>query len=258
MDDKAGLVGLSLAANVGGQMPVPKAIERLIAVGYGLTYDAVVRGFPPYDALLDEIAILVGSAASRGPRLRVLDVSCGIGTVAARLARDGHSVVGLDGVGHLVDVAREKTRGIGGRNLDFHHADIARDPVPGAGTYDVVVSVHTLYWHPEPDAVLAACRRALRPGGHALFLTYARPARVWKTFGEVRAERGVVAATRALRWLVPTAVFEAFRDCEHRYLGPAAFESAVTGAGFEVLEMRRTFLAQLSLLAWARADGPRL
>lgn len=253
MDDKAGLVGLSLAANVGARMPVQKTVERLIALGYGLMYDAVVRGFPPYDALLDEIATLVRHAARGGPRLRVLDVSCGIGTVAARLARDGHSVVGLDSVGHLIDVAREKTRGIGGRNLAFHHADIGQDPVPGAGTYDVVVSTHTLYWHPQPDAVLAACRQALRPGGHALFLTYTRPARVWKTFDEVRADRGVMAATRALRWLLPTAVFEAFRDCEHRYLAPAAFRGALTGAGFEILELRRTFLAELSLLAWARA-----
>lgn len=258
MDDKAGAAGLSLAGNVGVRMPVQHMLERLIALGYGLMYDAVVRGFPPYDALLDEIAALVAGAATGGARLRVLDVSCGVGTVAARLARDGHAVVGLDGVGHLVDVARDKTRGIGGRNLAFHHADIARDAVPGAGTYDVVLSMHTLYWHPEPDAVLAACRRALRPGGHAVFLTYARPARVWQTFARVCRERGLLAAVRALRWLVPTAVFEAFRDCEHRYLAPAAFHGALTAAGFDVLEMRRTFLADLSLLAWARANGGQL
>lgn len=257
MDDKA-VAGLSLAGNIAARLPVQKPLERLIALGYGLTYDVVVRGFPPYDALLEEVAALVTRAAKGGPRLRVLDVSCGIGTVAARLARDGHSVVGVDGVAHLVDVARDKTRGIGGRNLAFHHADIARDAVPGAGTYDVVLSMHTLYWHPEPEAVLAACRRALRPGGHALFLTYARPARVAKTFAQVRAERGVVAAARALRWLVPTAVFEAFRDCEHRYLAPAAFHGALTDAGFDILEMRRTFLAELSLLAWARANGAHL
>jgi SAM-dependent methyltransferase len=255
MDDHGALVGLSLAAPAGATAPVPRTLERLIARGYGLTYDVVVRGFPPYDALLDEVAALVGRERTDGRRLRVLDVSCGIGTVAARLARDGHLVTGVDGVPYLIDVAREKLSGIGGRSLAFHHADIARDEVPGAGTYDVVVSMHTLYWHPQPEAVLAACRRALRPGGHALFLTYGRQARVWKTFDEVRADLGVLAATRALRWLVPTAVFEAFRDCEHRYLAPGAFHGALAKAGFDVLEARRTFLAELSLLAWARASG---
>lgn len=258
MEDKGGLGGLSLATSVAAGMPMQKTVERLIARGYGLSYDAVVRGFPPYEALLDEVAALVARPATPGRRLRVLDVSCGIGTVAARLARDGHLVVGLDGVGHLIDVARDKMRGIGGRNLAFHHADIAHDAVPGAGTYDVTVSMHTLYWHPEPAAVLAACRRVLRPDGHALFLTYERPAHVWKTFREVRGAQGLLAATAALRWLVPTAVFEAFRECEHRYLTPAAFRDALGEAGFEVLETRRTFLADLSLLAWARANSGRV
>ena len=251
MDENVGLVGLPLA--VSGHLPIQRTVERLIALGYGLTYDAVVRGFGPYEALLDEIALLVArSAGGGGHRLRVLDVSCGTGTVAARLARDGHHVVGVDAVEHLVDVARERTRRIGGRDVAFHHVDVARDPVPGGGTYDVVVSMHTLYWHPEPAAVLAACRRALHPGGHALFLTYERPARVWKTFQEVRATDGLAAAVRALRWLVPTALFEAFRDVEHRYLTPGEFQSALVSAGFDVIETRRMFLAELSMLAWAR------
>ena len=57
-------------------------VERLIALGYGLTYDAVVRGFPPYEALLAEVAGLVARAATPGPpaATRVLDVSCGPGT----------------------------------------------------------------------------------------------------------------------------------------------------------------------------------
>lgn len=251
MDDEVGLVGLPLA--VAGHMPIRRTVERLIAVGYGWTYDAVVRGFGPYEDLLDEIAALVArSRNGTGERLRVLDVSCGIGTVAARLARDGHLVVGIDGVEHLVDVARGKTRGIGGRDLAFHHVDVAHGAIPGSGTYDVVVSMHTLYWHPDPAAVLAACRRALRPGGYALFLTYERPAHVWKTFREVRATKGITQATRALRWLMPTALFEAFRDCDHRYLRLGDFEAALAGAGFDVIETRRTFLAELSLLAWAR------
>ena len=236
----------------------PPALERLVAIGYGLTYDAVVRGFPPYEALLAEVAGLVSRAATPGPpaATRVLDVSCGTGTLAERLARAGWTVVGLDSVAHLVEVGRRhhSDRGL---SLSFHHADAARDPIPGAGTFDVLVSMHTLYWHPDPKGLLAACRRALRPGGHAVFLTYTRPAHVASTFAKVRRQRGWWEALRSLRWLVPTALFELFRRVTRRYLGADEFRAALREAGFEVLEIHETFLAGISLLAWTRtAVGP--
>ena len=240
-----------------GERSLPQpALERLVAVGYGLTYDAIVRGFGPYESLLAEVSGLVSRAATPGPAAatRVLDVSCGTGTLAVRLARQGWTVVGLDSVAHLIEVGRRHHRD-SGLSLSFYHADVARDPVPGAGTFDVLVSMHTLYWHPDPKGLLAACRRALRPGGHAVFLTYTRPAHVMATFAEVRRQRGWWEALRSLRWLVPTALFELFRHVTRRYLTPDEFRSALREAGFEVLETRETFLAGISLLAWTRTDG---
>jgi 2-polyprenyl-3-methyl-5-hydroxy-6-metoxy-1,4-benzoquinol methylase len=234
-------------------MSIQPALERLIAVGYGVSYDAIVRGFRPYEMLIEEIVALVARVARPGAAAatRVLDVSCGVGTVAARLAQRGWTVVAVDAVEHLVAVARRHHRD-SGLSLSFHHADLARDPLPAAGPFDVLVSMHTLYWHPDPAALLAACRRALKPGGHAVFLTYGRPAHVLRTFTDVRRLRGWAEAVRALRWLVPTAVFDLFRGVDPRYLGPDEFESALRDAGFEVLERRQTFLAGISLLALAR------
>jgi 2-polyprenyl-3-methyl-5-hydroxy-6-metoxy-1,4-benzoquinol methylase len=235
-------------------MSIQPAVERAIAVGYGLTYDAIVRGFAPYQAMLDEVVALVARGAQPGPAAttRVLDVSCGIGTVAARLARRGWTVVAVDAVAHLVAVAR-RHHGDSGLSLSFHHADLARDPSPAAGPFDVLVSMHTLYWHPDPAALLAACRRALKPGGHAVFLTYERPARVLRTFADVRRLRGWWEALHALRWLVPTALFDTFRGVHPRYLTREEFDRALRDAGFEVLERRDTFLAGISLVAWARS-----
>lgn len=246
---------MTVAARAEAGVTIQPAVERLLAIGYGLTYDAIVRGFPPYEALVDEVVALVARGA--GPGLpgatRVLDVSCGIGTVAERLARRGWSVVALDAIAHLVDVARRHHRD-SGLSLSFHHADLAREPAPGAGSYDVLVSMHTLYWHPEPGRLLVACREALKPGGHAVFLTYTRPAHVGRTFADLRRARGWSAACRALRWLLPTAVFDAFRGVEPRYLKRPQFEGLLHEAGFEILELRETFLAGISLLAWARAS----
>lgn len=245
---------MQLAGSMSDRIPVQPPMERLIAVGYGLTYDAIVRGFAPYEALLDEIVTLVSRGSMPGAPncTRVLDVSCGIGTVAERLARRGWSVVGLDPVEHLVDVARRHLRD-SGLSLTFHHADVARGDLPAHGNFDVLISMHTLYWHPDPIALLAACRRALRAGGHAIFLTYERPAYVRRTFAEVRAGRGWLEALRSLRWLLPTALFDMFRNVQPRYLSREEFAGALHAAGFEVLELRQTFLAGISLLAWTRA-----
>lgn len=231
---------------------VRAATERLIAVGYGLTYDRVVSGFPPYERLLEEVTTLVTRSAPAGASSSVLDVSCGTGTVAARIAALGYRVTGVDSVGHLVDVARERWAGRG-LTVNFEHRDVAADPQQGDGTFDVIVSMHTLYWHPRPEALLAACRRALKPGGHAIFLTYGRPARVLSTLREVRAGSGKLDALRSLRWLLPTALFETLRHVERRYLSEADFRAALSAAGFEVLDIRETFLAGISRLAWTRA-----
>lgn len=238
-------------------MRVRGVLEHMIAVTYGITYDAVVTRFGPYEAMLEEVVRYVARSVppTDTPRVvKVLDIACGIGNVGLRLAKEGYTVWGVDAVRHLIAIAREKHHSAGApTNLTFHHLDLAHDPLPGAGTFDVLISMHTLYWHPDPDALLAACRRALRPGGHAIFLTYGRPARVLQTFGEVRAADGSAAALRALRWLVPTALFESFRECDHRYLSEGELHAALDRVGFDVLEARRTFLAGLSHLAWVRA-----
>ncbi len=252
-----GLAAAELTGGAGGRMPNQQTLERLVAVGYGLSYDAVVRGFRPYQSLLDEISALIERVRPAGPRLgtRVLDVACGTGTVAARLAADGYSVVGADAVGHLVSVARQAYRDRG-LSLNFQHLDVATDPLPDAGTFDVLVSMHTLYWHADPQALLTACRRALKPEGYAILLTYGRRARVGRIFADVRRQRGWGEAVRSLRWLVPTALFEALRGSEPRYLARDEFERMVIAAGFEICEYRETFLAGITRLALARTTLP--
>ena len=233
---------------------IQQFIERLIAAGYGFTYDVIVESFQPYQALLREVRDLLERSCDDTDRasVKILDVACGTGTVALELARHGYSVVGVDVVEPLIRIARRRSAPTSAR-LEFENLDVAADPVPGAGTYDVVVSMHTLYWHPNPQALLDGCRRALKPGGHAVFLTYSRPARVGQVFREIRARHGTGSAIRALRWLIPTALFESFRDYRPYYMGQEEFHALLTRAGFQVLEARRTFLADISLLAWVRS-----
>lgn len=235
-------------------LPIQDSVERLIAVGYGCTYDRIVRTFEPYRDLLREVtAYIERSVAGTDPAaVRILDVACGTGTVAFELARRGYSVLGVDVVGSLVKLARDRRQAETSLKVEFQQLDVAREPVSGAGGYDVLVSMHTLYWHPDPVGLLQGCQRALKPGGHGIFLTYSRPAHVVPTFRQIRGRQGLVAAIRALRWLLPTALFERFRDYEPHYLSPEEFHRGLAAAGFEVLDSKRTFLAGISLLAWTR------
>ena len=237
-----------------------RARDRAAATAYAGLYDRVVAGFRPYHALLDEIAAIVAHLAAPRTSLRILDISCGTGTAAARLADAGHTVVGVDPVERLIAAARRRYGDH--RGLRFHHADIAAQPAPGAGSFDAVLSMHTLYWHRDPPAVLDACRLALKPGGHGIFLTYGRPASVMPIFRDVLAGTGLRDAVHALRWLVPTATFELMRSATPRYLSQDQFHRALAAAGFDVTESRQTFLAGMTWLACtertqARPTTPR-
>jgi SAM-dependent methyltransferase len=93
------------------------------------------------------------------PCRRVLDVGCGAGAFAARLAQFSEQVDALDRSAAMIEEARRRTPG----NVNCVLADVLADPLPGRD-YDAVVSISALHHMPLGDAlpVLAA---ALRPGG---------------------------------------------------------------------------------------------
>jgi SAM-dependent methyltransferase len=231
---------------------VERGIERAIALAYGATYDRVVRGFAPYQTLLNDIVDVLARTED-GRALRIVDIACGTGTAARRLAQAGHRVVGLDLVPHLVTRARRDES----EGLTFTDGDLAAGTSFADGSFDACVSLHTLNWHPRPLALLKECRRVLRPGGHAIILSYTRPAALRATFGGVRARDGIGAALAALRWLVPTAVFEACRHYDARYPDTDTLHQELAAAGFDIVESRPVFLAGVSRLVWARrSDTP--
>lgn len=121
-----------------------------------------------------------------------LDLGCGYGRVALRLASVAGLVVGIDTSAESVAMARDLA---GDRpDIEFHEMNALDLKFPDA-TFDVVVCVQNgicAFGVDQPRLVREAVRVA-RPGGRVLFSSYSE--RFWQhrlSWFELQAERGLV------------------------------------------------------------------
>jgi ubiquinone/menaquinone biosynthesis C-methylase UbiE len=233
-------------------------LDRSASIGYGVVYDFVFHRFAPYRDLQAEVLSMLEQGAPEPEKrrnVRLLDIGCGPGSFAFAVAEAGFSVVGVDAYSSLLDLAREKRQAQRLPNLSFRHADLARGDTFVAETFDQVLNVHSLYAHASPDELLRQAHRVLKPGGHGVFVNFTRRIWLWPTFRAVAAREGIGVALRCLLWVLPNAVFELTRKrVGPHYWQEEEFAARLRSAGFTVLELRRTFFDQASLLAWVRKE----
>jgi SAM-dependent methyltransferase len=96
-------------------------------------------------------------------RDRALDVGCGTGILAMRLAEQFRRVVGLDISASMIAVANRRRRAQRRHNVDFVLADMTALPCPAA-SFDYVVSTAAIHRVRVGEA-LTALHRLVRPGG---------------------------------------------------------------------------------------------
>ena len=111
------------------------------------------------------------------PGDRVLDVGCGFGDTAIKLARltgDEGEVVGIDCCDAFLDYAREDARAQGITNLRFERGD-AEIALPEA-TYDFVFARFGTMFFSNPVVAMRNMRRALKPGGRMVHIVWRTPA----------------------------------------------------------------------------------
>jgi SAM-dependent methyltransferase len=108
----------------------------------------------------------VVSALELQPGARLLDLCCGQGRHAVEFAKRGFRVTGLDLSEYLLRLARERAEQTG-VEVEFVRGDM-RD-LPWENEFDAVANLFTSFGYLETDEedrrVLAAVRKALRPGG---------------------------------------------------------------------------------------------
>ncbi len=106
-----------------------------------------------------------------GPEDDVLDLGCGTGHVARRVAEITRGeVVGLDPSTGMIAQARAAKGG--GDRIRFESG--AAEDLQAHEAFDAIVSNSALQWFRDPAGALAACRRALRPGGRMALQAPAR------------------------------------------------------------------------------------
>jgi ubiquinone/menaquinone biosynthesis C-methylase UbiE len=102
--------------------------------------------------------------AEVGPEDDVLDVACGPGLVACRLAETARSVTGIDLTPAMIEQARARQQSMKLTNLTWVVGDAA--PLPFAdAAFSVVATRYAVHHFLDPKAVLAEMVRVCEPGG---------------------------------------------------------------------------------------------
>ena len=149
-----------------GQMPdAIFAHPRLAAV-----YDA-------FDGDRGDLDFYLAVADELGAR-DVVDVGCGTGNLALRLAASGRRVTAVDPAEASLDVARRKP---GAADITWIHGDATALPPIGADLAAMTGNVAQVFLtNEEWSRTLDAIGAALRPGGHFVFETRRPERRAWE------------------------------------------------------------------------------
>lgn len=136
------------------------------ALRKALFWDRIARKYaadaiadvPGYEATLRRVQALLSAKQD------VLEIGCGTGTTALRLAPLTRHLLATDYSAGMIAIAREKLAAQPVPQLSFEVAD-ADTPVFEQGVYDVALAFNVLHLVSDLDHALQLAVRTLRPGG---------------------------------------------------------------------------------------------
>ncbi|MCP3969552.1 MAG: class I SAM-dependent methyltransferase [Rhodobacteraceae bacterium] len=120
-----------------------------------------IRNMPAYEATLARVAALLGANDN------VLEIGCGTGTTALKLAPGVARYTACDISPKMIEIAQNKAKDEGA-DVSFAVAPVVETEF-GAGEYDAVLGFNILHLVPDLPGAIARAHELLKPGG--LYIT---------------------------------------------------------------------------------------
>lgn len=134
-----------------------------------------------------------------GPGKQILDLGCGAGVIAEYVSDEtGTTVTGLDYSSSAIAAADART--LDKRDRLSFRAENFNNMTPLQGAYDAILSMDTLYWASNLEAVLSVLARSLARGGRmALFMNHhIKPGEPAKQLAFEKSDLGQAVTTLGL------------------------------------------------------------
>ncbi len=163
---------------------------------------------------------IAGRAALAGAR--VLDVGCGGGILSDAMARRGADVLGIDLADKPLKVAQLHALEAQTPSLAYRLVAVETLADEQPARYDIVTCMEMLEHVPDPQSVVTACARLLRPGGALFLSTLSR---------NLKAFLYAIVGAEYVLGLLPKGTHE-----YARFLRPSELAQGCRGAGLDVAE----------------------
>jgi cyclopropane fatty-acyl-phospholipid synthase-like methyltransferase len=148
-------------------------INRLVGVNVHLGYWSSPDDPSTVQEATDRLTDMMVERLEVRPGQRVLDLGCGLGFPAIRMAKSaGVSVHGVANSARLVEKATEAAAAEGVRDrVTFELADAAKLPLPD-GSVDAVLAIESIVHMADLPQVFGEVARVLKPGGRIVLTDF--------------------------------------------------------------------------------------